>query len=206
MYDGEDIIRVYGEEMPNTEEVWMEFHAFTYAYWRLMESECVDDVKGNLFYNYSRIKEFLIRYLFSGTNFPGVRVERDKYGRLTERSFESVMRIHPRIMRVIFDKVKIFPPHMDEKETKDFEKQCQRLFGKGEAVTSPHPDIVTYCNLCSFWEKFGLNYFDIMRLPYDLFSVLKRVMMSDNEYKSMALESKKSSAPPSRPQMPMRRR
>lgn len=203
VYDGGDIISVYKEETPNTVEIWMEFHTFTYIYWRMMENECIDNIHYSIFYNYSRIKMFMIRYLFAGTNFPGVFTEYDKYGRLTDRSYESVMRIHPRILRSIFDKVRFFPDVMPENEKQILEKQCQRLFGKGEAVENPHKDVVTYCNLTSFWEKFGLNYFDIMKLPQDLFSSLRYIMMLDNQYKSQALESNKSTggkatAPPAR--------
>ncbi len=198
VYDGKGVLQVFEEEMPNTIEIWMEFHGFSYIYWKVMENECIDEIKGGIYYNFYKIKKFMIRYLLVRTNFPGVAIERDKYGRMTDGSYESVMRIHPRILRAIFEQVSVFPKSLDQQEKSELEKQCFQLFGKGEAVQNPHPDVSLYCNLTAFWDKFGLNYFDVMRLPNELFNTLKFIMSLDNEYKSQALEGKKNDVP-SRP-------
>lgn len=194
-YDGNSMLQVFDEEKPNTVEIWMEFHGFSYIYWKVMENECIDEIKGGCYYNFYNLKKFMIRYLLVRTNFPGVVIERDRYGRLTDSSYESVMRLHPRILRVIFSKVSVFPKNLDERKKSELEKQCFQLFGKGEAVKNPLPDVSLYCNLTAFWDKFGLNYFDVMKLPNELFNTLKHIMSLDNEYKSQALESRKNDVP-----------
>lgn len=206
VYGGDDIPKVYMEKMPNTDEIWMEFYSFTHFYWVMMEKECVDEYKSGMYYNFTKTKRFMLRYLFAGTNFPGVKAEYDEKGMLTEKAYQDVIRIHPRILRALFEKVRIFPPRRSDKETKDIEKQCYSLFCKGESVQSPHPDVTIYCNLVAFWEKFGLNYFDIMKMPQELFSKLKYIMVLDNENKSQAIENRTSSYSPSAKKPPYRRR
>jgi hypothetical protein len=47
--------------------------------------------------------------------------------------------IHPRILRVLFDKINLFPQELSKEEKEDIEKQCLQLFGKGKSVMNPHP-------------------------------------------------------------------
>ena len=53
----------------------------------------------------------------------------------------------------------------------------------------------------AFWDKFGMNYFDLLKLPEDVFSALKKVMNLDSMNKSM-----KNDEPPPRPNPPGRNR
>jgi hypothetical protein len=87
----------------------------------------------------------------------------------------------------------VFPKSLSKKEEKEFEKQCSQLFGKGKAVSDPNQWIVMYCNLISFWDKFGMNYHDIMKLPNETFVYLKRIMNLDNEYKNKNISSPQKS-------------
>lgn len=185
VYDGNDCIEVFEEETPNCIEVWFDFHKFSNFYWKMLEDECIDNIKGSSFYNFCRIKKFMIRRMLCGTNISWISLSRNSDGTLDDKSYNSIMRIHPRIMRVMMNKMDIFPKQLSKSEEKDLEKQCSVLFGKGEGVMNPHPYIVSYCNLLSFWDKFGMNYFDIMKLPRDMFAMLKKMMTLDNNYKSM---------------------
>ena len=86
------------------------------------------------------------------------------------------------------DKIDVLPKPMEKSEEKELEKQCSILFGKGEGLTDTHPYITLYCNLVAFWDKFGMNYFDILKLPQDVFMALKKVMMLDNMNKNAKME------------------
>lgn len=194
VYDGGDVLSAYEDEQPNTVEVWFRFYKFNHMYWRLLEDECIDEVKGYAFYNFNKLKLFMIRRMLCSTSIPWVRVEYDGDGYLTESSFDTFMRIHPRILRVLMEKMDILPKPMRKSEEKELEKQCSILFGKGEGVTNPHEYITLYCNLMAFWDKFGMNYFDILMLPQDVFSALKKVMTLDSMYKSEKMEDLSKSA------------
>jgi hypothetical protein len=195
--------QVYEDEQPNTEEVWIKFYKFNHFYWSLLENECIDETKGGSFYNYNKLKQFMLERMICSTNLEDVLIEYGKDGRLTKESFNSVMSIHPRILRVVMNKVDVLPKPMDKDEERELEKQCSKLFGRGEGVINPHQYITMYCNLVAFWEKFGMNYFDILKLPQDVFSALKKVMSLENTNKSermdeIAKESKAQSKPAKR--------
>lgn len=187
VYECIDTIQVFQKQLPNTEQIWFDLYSFSHFYWKLMQQECVFEVKNNLFYNYQKMKLFIINYLIFDTNLPGVFIERKKDGKLTEESFKSIITVHPRILRVLFDMINVFPYSFNDQQQKQIEKQCHKLFGKGQSVANPHPSIVRYCNLISFWDKFGMNYYDIMKLPNEIFVELKKIMSLDNEYKSASL-------------------
>lgn len=189
--DGE-VPQVFSQEMPNTQEIWFEFYRFNQVYWRLLESECVQlyadgNEEANL-YNYSKIKRFLLEYMLADTNVPWIVLRHEDNGKLSNRCLEQLLSLHPRILRCLFSKVSIFPEELSADEEREMEKQCALLFGKGEGIVNPHQWITTYCNLTSFWEKFGLNYYDVLSLPHELFVQLKRVMSLESTYKSQKME------------------
>ena len=103
------------------------------------------------------------------------------------------------------DKIDVLPKPMPKSEEKELEKQCSILFGKGEGVTNPHEYITMYCNLMAFWDKFGMNYFDILKLPQDVFSALKKVMSLDNTYKSEKMNEITRQNQQRQSQMPQKR-
>lgn len=190
--DGDNEPLVFYDYKPNTECIYFSFYSFSYYYWKLIQGQCIYKINNEFFYNFHKLKLFMINYLLFDTNVPGVIIERKQDGRLTENSLNSVLSIHPRILRVLFDKINLFPQELSKEEKEDIEKQCLQLFGKGKSIMNPHPQIVTYCNLISFWEKFGLNYHDVMKMPYELFLSLKKIMSLDNEYKSQSINKTSS--------------
>ncbi len=196
--------QVYEDEMPNTTEVWFTFHRFTHFYWKLLEDECIDETRAGLYYNYNKLREFMLRRMLCATSIPSVIVEYDDRGFLTERSFESVMRVHPRILRTLMEKVDVLPKPLSKSDERELEQECSILFGKGEGVSSPHEYVTLYCNLVAFWDKFGMNYFDLLKLPQDVFSALKKVMTLESNYRSMKMEelSKQEQQASRRPQRP----
>lgn len=189
-----NMISVYKQSTLNTEQIWFKFYSFSYFYWRMVQDKCFQSIKGDLFYNFYQLKMFILNYLLCETNVPGVIIERNEQGELTQKSMESVLSIHPRILRTLFEMIEIFPQELTKKENENLEKQCMKLFGKGESVYNPHPWVVNYCNLIAFWEKFGLNYYDIMNLPYELFISLKKILSLDNNYKSQSLSKKSANS------------
>lgn len=184
-----EVPKVFMVQTPNTQHIWFQFYTFSHLYWRIMESKCIDTIKGNNFYNFNSIKEFMLDYLLCGTNIPNILIQRKSDGTLTEKSSKSVNCIHPRILRALLDSIDIFPHKMTTKQEKELEKQCAILFGQGNSVSNPHEWIVIYCNLISFWEKFGLNYYDIMKLPNETYLMLKKIMGLENDHKSQAMSS-----------------
>lgn len=192
VYDDGENFKVYDEKKPNTVEIWFEFHRFSYLYWKMLEQECVDCYKYTNYYNFNKVKLFMLKRMISATNIDGVSIEYQPNGILSDQSYSDIMKIHPRILRMLMNKVNVFPKSLSKSEEKELEKQCSILFGKGDGIQDPHPYISVYCNLASFWEKFGINYFDLMRLPRDLFKMLKQVMSLETSNKSASFSQMKN--------------
>jgi hypothetical protein len=187
VYDDGDNFKVYEDETPNTVEIWFEFHRFSYLYWRMFEEECIDSYNSGNYYNFNKMRMFMLRRMISATNIDGIRLEYDECGILTEKSYSDIISIHPRILRTLMGKVNVFPKQLAESEEKELEKQCATLFGKGDGITNPHPYITMYCNLTAFWEKFGINYFDLLKMPRDLYKILKQVMSLETSNRSASI-------------------
>ena len=139
-----------------------------------MQEQCVDefqDYHEKIFlYNFNKLKMFFLKRMFHDSVF----------GKL---SFEELLRLHPRILRSVLGQIQIFDNTNTEEEEKRLAKQSAILFGNGNPVNNPHPAIVLYCDLTAFWQKFGLNYYDIQKLPQDTFNMLRRIMQLDNSSK-----------------------
>lgn len=207
VYDEPEIIQVFDDPVPNTVELWFEFYDISLTQWKYMEHTCLNEVKINkyektFFYNFSKIKMFCMRHLLKDTNYP-IEIKRDNDG-ITEETLERVLKIHPRIWRSIFSKFSIFEEEKTPEEEKRIAKECSLIFGSGKAVSNPHPDIILYCDLIAFWDKLGLNYFDLQNLPKPLYYTLKRMIDVDNSMKnkeSMEIKNNnKPGMPPSRNQ------
>ena len=183
VYKSKNKIQVYNQSMPNTEQLWFEFYDFDYVSWKQMQDECVDVFQTLhekvYLYNFNKLKMFYLKRMFRDSIF----------GKL---SFEELLKLHPRIIHGILRQIRVFDD-TDEQEERRLAKQSAILFGNGNPVNNPHPAIVLYCDLTSFWQKFGLNYYDIQKLPKDTFNMLKRVMQLDSSSKKTETSS------PSRP-------
>ena len=207
VYDNDEMISVYPDEMPNTHEIWFEFNEFNRSYWKKFEEECIVKYDGDsTFYSSMQMRRFMMTYMLVATSFPGVGpIEHDPDGRVTQDVWDRLNRIHPRIWEALFMKVDIFPDTYGDDEEAELERQCKTLFCDHQGVKSPHEWIELYCNLTAFWDKFGLNYFDVMRLPNSLYMALRKIMQMDNTYTEMSFTQDRARMHNSAPKAPASR-
>ena len=180
-------LEVFTEKKDNTEEVWLEFFEMNHVYWDMIDEECIEECFGvnerdkMVTYNDYKVKMFYIRYLLKGWSFSTV-LKRKYDGSLTDESFKEVLLIHPRILRIIFSQYN--NSFISEQEEGDILKQCHLLFGQGQGVSSPHKYISLYCDLVTFWDKFGLNFGDIQKLPQEVYKGLRKIVSIENQIRS----------------------
>lgn len=186
----ERFIEIFNKEMPNTEEIWIEFYEMNHYFWSLAEETCVDEIQGHnerdviVLYNNFRLKKFFIKYMIKDWCFG--ELKRNLDGSLTDESVNYVFRLHPNILKTLLNGYTYKSGFTLEEEGK-IQKQCYLLFDKGQGIKNPHKYISLYCDLVSFWSKFGLNYFDIQKLPQDVYDGLRKIMNSENQIDSMKL-------------------
>ena len=132
------------------------------------------------YYDYLSYKSFILRNLLSWWNL-GIQLERDEFGTLTEECFKRVSNVHPCLLNHFLDAYDEAYEIADVDNQKIID-QCHSIFRRGsKGITDADESISTYCNLTVFWEKLGLNYFDIQKLPDDLFNKLNLIIRKDNE-------------------------
>ena len=189
---------IYEEQAPETELVEFEFYRVDYEAWMRIESlviEVNDEGREAIAtYNFEKLHEVVLRRLLKSWSLP-IPLERQDNLFLTDESFKDVMNVHPLILKHFIQKYEdtFF---LNDADKKKIELQCMVLFhpDNSKGIPNAHEAVSLYCNLAAFWEKFGLNYFELRKLPYDVFSQLRLVMSHENEMRNKTLNKSKSSA------------
>lgn len=184
VYFNRDELVVFDDYMPNTVELWFDFSTMNHFFYELLEQSCTREVTGTfekmIFYDSSKINEFILRYMLRDWCFDCV-LQHMPDGGLTENSFLEVVSLHPRILNSVISRYE-YRISLTEEEDQRIAMQSFFLFESGKSVQSPHKYIALYCDMVAFWEKFGLNYFDIQQLPQDVYDGIRKVMALDNDH------------------------
>lgn len=194
IYWNKNIPVVYNTQKMNTEEIKFIFERMNHGLWEYIEENILRQNVGAheseiiWTYDFVKLKCFIVKWLLKNWNLP-IELVRKPSGELTEECFDRVMSIHPNIMRYFLNEYEN-TMFMSEEDRGVIARQSTLLFHpKSKGVANPHSAISMYCNLSSFWEKFGLNYFEMQRLPHDIFIQLKTVLGNENTIKSREIDN-----------------
>ena len=195
------IVELFTKETPNTEKISFTFWEINNSTWDYLEENCLETVNISAHetistYNYEKMKLFYLRYLFRSWSFDD-EMRFDEEGKLTENSFKKLLNLHPVILRELT--TGLFDYVLSEEDSITIAKQAHLLFAKNQSVSNPHRMISLYCNLSEMWSKFGLNYFDLKRLPLYERNALKRILSQENQIRSAeikAMEAKSKTPAP----------
>lgn len=185
-------------ELPNTDRVSFTFWCINISTWDMIEDDCLESVKISehetmTTYNYQKMKMFYLRYLFRSWNLDE-KMTFDEEGKLDDISFQKLISLHPVILRELTSS--LFDYVVSDEDNAVICKQAHLLFAKGQSVSNPHRMISLFCTLAGMWSKFGLNYFDLKRLPLYERNALKNILTQENQIRSAeikAMESKSKS-------------
>lgn len=113
-------------------------------------------------------------------------------------SLKSFLNLNSNIIKHITEKINRF--YYDEKEEYykyEISKDFTRLYNSEKGIILEHKEVGDYLSLTAFWEKLGLNYFDLKKLPYDLYKKLSLMMSLETEAKNNMIRdaSNKAKAP-----------
>ncbi|MBP5459323.1 MAG: hypothetical protein J6Y62_04080 [Clostridia bacterium] len=161
--------------------------------WSQMEMECLVKIQINprmslSRYDLPRMKRWLVRKCLKWWSFD--RPLSFENGVLDDASLETVMSLHPRILSRLTAAMQ--RPSLTDEDRNDLARQAALLFGKAGTVSNAHPLLSLYITLEDMWQKFGLNYFDLQRLPLSLKDGLREIMSLEGQVKAAA---RKSAAP-----------
>ena len=198
VYIDKDKFFVYEQEKPNTMCFSIKFYNMNHYFWTMIQENCIQQQQGNnqkdliVVYNSKKLKELIIKYMIKEWSFP-YNIKRNIDGSLTEETLQYFYRIHPRIIATLIDNYVYRSGFTQEQEGK-IQKQCYLLFDKGQGISNPHWSVSLYCDLISFWDKFGLNYYDLQRLPQDIYDGLRKVMSSQIQINNSKMSSAKNNS------------
>lgn len=105
------------------------------------------------------------------------------------QSFKKFMTLNPNIIRYIVDKInENYQQTKQQNYRYGLLKDFHRLYDSDKGVILQHKQISDYLMLTSFWEKLGLNYFDIKQLPFQLYKQLQLIMSVEMQVKNQHLK------------------
>jgi len=106
----------------------------------------------------------------------------DETGWLTTRCAARVLGVCGPLLRALVEK---YEEHMriDDEESKKIERQSLVLFNSNRTggVSNPCEAVSLFCLLGNFWEKFGLNRFQIGKLPYREYYMLRLMLANESD-------------------------
>lgn len=189
-YASEGNVSLFQTEKPNTERLEFTFWEMTNAIWEELERYSLEDYspipqeKIRIF-NHKRMKEFYLRHMLRSWNLD-FELSWDEEGKLDDSSWEKVMSLHPAILRKLSEMV--FRYTFSDEENATIQKQCHLLFANGSSVNNPHEMISLYCTLADMWKHFGLNYFDLKRLPIKTRNALRMITSIETQVQNAKLK------------------
>ena len=175
---------IYNEYKPNTYQIWIQFYKMNHYFWNMIERQCLEKTTGYnerdviVSYNQCKLKKFFLKYLIKDWSLP-FEIKRNIDGSLLPQLLQKIYNLHPFILKTLIQQYDYFVCFSQE-EQKQINKQCYLLFDKDGSVTNPHWSVSLYLELSFFWQKFGLNYYDIQNLPIQVFESLKKITRLEN--------------------------
>jgi len=120
-----------------------------------------------------------------------IPLEFDEAGRLSERCWRVVMKQPAPLIDAFITKYQqTYWVTVDDE--KDIQRQCSILFGKNSRGVDNACEAVTlYCVLSSMWDKFGINWFDIKKLPYKQYVMLRMVVAQEIDARKAQMNASK---------------
>lgn len=174
-------------------EVVAVFRSMSYGEYRQIEiaasaEEMVSKHETLLSVDYESMKEAMLRQMLVSWNLD-IPLEFDERGWLTDDCFTRVCRLPAPLVEALLSEYEMKMKITDEEERK-IDRQAAILFAKNsKGVSNACEAVSLFCTYGSFWEKFGLNRFQLSQLPYSEYLRLKIMVSKDNQAQAAAIRT-----------------
>lgn len=161
------------------QKFWVQWDNTSHAKMRRIDNASKVELEKGYYYDKGRQEEEVWRTLPKKISWGELKFER---GIPSKECYEELIAtLNPTIARKL-----VWPVMEDlfigDKEADLISRQGMVLFTPDcTGVASPCEAILEYCDYSAFWEKFGLNVFDLRRLPQKTYLRLKRIMHIEDE-------------------------
>lgn len=131
-------------------------------------------------------QKLLLMFSIVETNF--IKLQFDHKGFLLQKSLQQLLNIDCRIINYIIKKINKFYYNKDQQKYRaQVLTQFQKLYASEKGIVLKHKQISQYLQYCNFWEKLGLNYYDVKTLPYDVYKTLVMMLGVQSQVKNAQL-------------------
>ena len=192
-----DGICVHDDE--SDEKVWARFRRMTYGdYWG-MERPCTtvfnDGIRTKSYIDVYEMRLMILRRLLVDWSLDiGLEID-EETGWLTDSCFGRVKRVYPALLMAFLSRYEE-SVEVTADEERVMDRQSARLFAKNtKGVENPCEAVSLFCVLSNFWEKFGLNRFQIKDLPYREYLLLRFMMSKESDALARSMKAAKPKKP-----------
>jgi len=169
------------------------FRTMDYGSYRGIEQESAEPIETELGQqmesNFNEMRRLILRRMLLSWSLD-ISLDFDENGWLTDECFKKVVSAPAPLVAAILTKYEN-TIYIDNDEMKTIDMQAAVLFSKNSrGVTNACEAVRLYCVLHEFWEKFGLNRFDLTKLPYRDFLMLRIMSKKDSDAKAAEIRGR----------------
>lgn len=131
-------------------------------------------------------QKLLLMFSIVETNFLSLTFED---GCISLQSLKKILSLNVAIVKAIIYKINNYykENQEDEGHRQKLLFEFRRLYNSDKGIVLKYKQIGQYLHLCSFYEKLGLNYFDLQKLPYDVYKQLLMMIGIETEIKNQQI-------------------
>jgi len=157
------------------------------SHWDPNSREMIESVDVNY------MRYYMIRRLLLWWDLP-IEIERENDW-LTDDCFNEIVSLPAPLINSILNKYEDKISVSDDEEKK-MQKQAILLFSpNGNGVRNSCEGVTLFCSYSNFWEKFGLNKFDLKKIPYREYVMLRLMISHESEAQKRRAKSSESKTP-----------
>lgn len=170
-------ISIYDNYTKNTDKLQVRCRKLSTQNWDLISEQKQQLSKQKLLLLFSVVQ----------TNFMNITFDQNRY--VTLQCLDELLSINVGIVKKIIHKIEQF--YQDKHQPKyrsNLSLQFKRLYNSDKGITLKYKQIGQYLNYCAFWQKLGLNYFDIQQLPHQVYKQLVMMMNIQTQVKNAQMQ------------------
>lgn len=131
-------------------------------------------------------QKLLLVFSIVQTNFLQLKLTKNC---LQLQSLNKLLKLHPKILKFIIEKIYDQSKYVITNQYRNkILMQFDKLYNSEKGIVLKHKQISNYLHLCAFYQKLGLNYFDLKKLPYDLYQQLSMMIGIQTQIKNRELQ------------------
>ena len=175
--NNDNSVQIFNDSVKNADKLQIRCRKLSTQNWDIVAQQENDETKEKLLLMFSLVQ----------TNFLDIRF--DENGFVTLETINQLLTLNVSIVKTIVRRIQCF--YDDQKDAKyrsSIVSQFKRLYSSDKGIVLKHKQIGQYLNYCGFWQKLGLNYFQVRQLPHDVYKQFVMMMNIQAQVKNAEMQ------------------